>query len=412
MKILIKKARLVFPGHALNGEVIDVLHDGEQILEINPKASESGVKTIDANGMLLFPSLVDTFTTGGEPGFEEREDFESLCMASRKGGFGHVFLLPELDPVTDSKSEASFIIKNASSHGVKVYPLGSISKELKGQSLSEMFDMSKTGIHAFTDGYLPVKDVNLMKRALDYSKGFNALLMSFPLDERIAPGGMVNESIHNTTLGIKSIPSLAEELMVNRDIYLTEYTQSKLHFACISSARSVDLIKAAKSKKISVSAGVAIQSILFTEESLADFDTRFKVQPPLRGKDDVKALIKGLKTGVIDIIHSGHRPEIVEHKDVEFDHAHYGMSMLETFLSAYVMKLSHDLSWDEFINCASLSPRALMGIAIPDFEVDACWDFVLFDPSAKWTYDQRSTSSKGINSPFFGMEMSGKVIHN
>lgn len=412
MTVLIKQVRLIFPGHQLNGEEIDVLKDGKQIIEINPKSVSSGVKIIDAKGMLLFPSLVDTFTTGGEPGLEEREDFESLCQAARNGGFGHLFLLPDLDPVTDSKSEASFIWKNGSCFGVNLYPLGAISRELKGKSLSEMFDMHKTGIPAFSDGFKAIEDVNLMKRALDYSKGFDALIMSYPHDERVAPGGMVNESVHNTALGLKSMPSLAEELMVNRDVYLAEYTQAKLHFACISTMRSVELIKAAKAKKIAISAGVAMHSLLFTENELQNFDTSYKVQPPLRGKDDIKALIKALKSGVIDVIHSAHRPEVIEHKDVEFDQAHYGMTMLETFLSAYQMKLSKELSWDEFINCTSLAPRALMGMSIPDFEEEANWDFVLFDPAAKWTYNQQTKASKGSNSPFLNMELSGKVVEH
>lgn len=411
MKALIQQATLIYPGHEMNGKKLDVLVQNDKIVAVNPSKQEaSEAKVRHDKGMLLFPSLVDVFCSNGEPGFEDREDFGSLCKAARTGGFKHLFVLPDTDPVTDSKSEASYIFKNGSKHGVQVYPLGAISKNTKGESLSEMYDMHQTGVRSFTDGYSPIADVNLMKRALDYTRGFDAFVMSFPYDERLAPGGMVNESTKNTALGLKSSPALSESLMINRDLYLLEYTSGKLHIAAISSEESIRLVKQAKKKKLHVSAGVSMSSLLFTEDSLEQFNTSFKVLPHLRGSADRRALIKALKDGSIDVISSGHRSETIEHKDIEFDHASYGMTMLETFLSAYHEHLSDALSWDEFIHASALAPRALMGIEMPDLSEGASFDFTLFNPKATWEYTDQERKTKGQNSPFLGKSLKGKVI--
>jgi dihydroorotase len=411
MKELIQQATLIYPGHEKNGKKVDVLIQNEKVIALQPTKEEAKeAKVRHEKGLLLFPSLVDVFCSSGEPGFEDREDFNSLCQAARNGGFRHLFVLPDTNPVTDSKSEASYIFKNGSLNGVSIYPLGAVSKNIAGESLSEMYDMYQTGVRAFTDGYTSISDVNLMKRALDYTRGFNGFVMSFPYDERLAPGGMVNESTRNTALGIKSSPALSESLMINRDLYLLEYTTGKLHIAALSTAESVRLVKEAKKKKLHLSAGVSMASLLFTEDQLEQFDTSFKVLPHLRGEADRKALIKGLKDGSIDVITSAHLSETIEHKDVEFDHAAYGMTMLETYLSAYNTHLSDALSWDDFIHASALAPRALMGIEMPDLSEGAGFDFTLFDPAQEWVYEAAGKSAKGQNSPFLGQTLKGKVI--
>jgi dihydroorotase len=411
MKELIQQATLIYPGHEKNGKKVDVLIQNEKVIALQPTKEEAKeAKVRHEKGLLLFPSLVDVFCSSGEPGFEDREDFNSLCQAARNGGFRHLFVLPDTNPVTDSKSEASYIFKNGSLNGVSIYPLGAVSKNIAGESLSEMYDMYQTGVRAFTDGYTSISDVNLMKRALDYTRGFNGFVMSFPYDERLAPGGMVNESTRNTALGIKSSPALSECLMINRDLYLLEYTTGKLHIAALSTAESVRLVKEAKKKKLHLSAGVSMASLLFTEDQLEQFDTSFKVLPHLRGEADRKALIKGLKDGSIDVITSAHRSETVEHKDVEFDHAAFGMTMLETYLSAYNTHLADALSWEDFIHASALAPRALMGIEMPDLSEGAGFDFTLFDPTQEWVYGDTGRATKGQNSPFLGQTLKGKVI--
>ncbi|MEX2596339.1 MAG: dihydroorotase [Salibacteraceae bacterium] len=409
MKTLIKNAKLIYPGHPKNGKVISVLINKGSIDSINPKES-AAKRVIDAKGMLLFPALVDTFCHSGEPGFEEKEDFHSLTSAARSGGFSRLCILPNTSPVIDSKSNIKFILSASGQNGVYLHPVGSITKSTEGQELSEMFDMHQSGAIAFSDGKIALADVNMMKRALDYVRSFNGLLISYPMDERVAPGGMVNESAHNTGLGLKSTPDLAEELMVNRDLYLLKYTQSRLHISGISTKGSIELIEKTKKEGQNISAGVSLAHLLFNETQLSSFDTNFKITPPLRTESDRKALIQALKKGVINTVHSDHSPENIEQKDVEFDQAAYGMTMLETALSAYNMYLSKEITWDEFILAFSLNPRNILGLKQPELEKGSEFEFCLFNPKEKWKYNKKTLKSKSSNSPFFEMELVGKAI--
>jgi len=409
MKFLIKNATLNFPGHALHGKKVNLLTDGQKILGLDAKEKDAN-KVIDAKGMWLIPGMVDVQCHSGEPGHEDKENLDTLTKAAQAGGFTDLFILPSTDPVIDSKSEVKFIRNASGTNGVRLHALGAISKELEGKELSEMFDMHQAGAIAFTDGKRPVGDVNMMKRALFYSKNFGGIVMSFPHDERVAPGGMVNESTSNTALGIKSTPTLAEVLMLNRDLYLLEYSQSKMHVATISSKDSVELVSRSKKAGQDLSVGVAMANLLFTEERLSSFDTNFKTYPPLRSEKDRSALIKALQKGTIDMIVSDHLGGVIEDKDLEFDHAKPGMTMLETMLAAYQTFLSDELEFDTFVRATSINPRERFGLNMPELVEGAAFDFVLFDPKAKWTYGGMNKFSKSDNSPYLGQELTGRVI--
>jgi len=410
MRIYIKNATLCYPEHKLHGKVINALISNNLIESINPADVLKFDREINAKGMHLFPSLVDIHCFSGEPGHEDKEDFDSLCEAAKAGGFSDVFLLPDTHPVNDSKSGVSYIHQASKKQSVNLHALGAITKELKGQDLSEIFDMHLAGAKAFSDAKNPVGDVNMMKRALDYVKSFNGIVYSFPMDERLSPGGMVNESPNNTSLGLKTTPKLAEELLLNRDIYLLEYTGSRLHVAVISSEGSVSLIQKAKKKGLDITCSVAMSHLLFNESKLDSFDTVYKTNPPLRSESDRKALIKAINAGVIDMIHSDHCPEIIENKDVEFDQAHYGMTMLETILAAYNTYLSKDISLESMVNAMSIAPRKRFGLTMPALDEGNPFDFTLFDPKQEWTYDASTIKSKSNNSPFFNTTLTGKVV--
>lgn len=410
MITFIKNATLCYPEHTLHGKQINILVNNGLIESLSDPKSVDFDREIDAKGMMVFPGLVDVHCYSGEPGNEDKEDFESLSLAAKAGGFTDLFLLPDSNPVTDTKSNASYILQASGRHAVNFHVLGAITKDLQGKELSEIYDMHTAGVKAFSDAKHPVSDVNMMKRALDYVKSFNGIVYSFPMDERVSPGGMVNESPSNTTLGLKTTPKLAEELFLNRDIYLLDYSRSRLHVSAISSEKSVSLIKEAKAKSLDISSSVAMSHLLFSEDKLQSFDTVFKTNPPLRSESDRLALIKGINAGVIDIIHSDHTPEVIENKDVEFDQASHGMTMLETALAAYNTFLSKDISLESIVQCMSINPRKRFGLPMPKIEVGNKFDFTLFDPSAEWSYDAITMHSKSSNSPYLNQTLKGKVI--
>lgn len=410
MRTLYKAIKLVYPGDPGNGKRFDVLVEDATIKKIGKDLTSKADEVIDRKGALLFPSLVDSQCTVGQPGFEHRESFESLSKAAKIGGFGDLILLPNTDPVVDNTAQLEYIKRSNGIGGVRLHAYGAITKGTNGKELSEMFDMHSNGALAFSDGKIAVADVNMMKRALDYARNFDGLVISYPNDERLSPGGMVNESPDNTLLGLKSKPELAEELMLNRDLYLLKYTGGKMHVSTISTSGSVDLIKQAKKGNQDLSAGVALPNLLFTEAALNKFDTNYKVEPPLRSEKTVASLRKAVQVGTIDVICTDHTPQDIESKDVEFDHAAYGMTMLESALSLINMNLIGPLAWDDIIRSMAVKPRELFGLPQPQFKEKSSFDFVVFDPKEEWEYNKKTCASKSHNSPFLNQTLIGKVI--
>jgi dihydroorotase len=272
--------------------------------------------------------------------------------------------------------------------------------------MAEMFDMQNSGAIAFSDGNKPVSNAGLMSRALLYTKSFNGLIFSYAEDQDIAAKGKMNEGVMSTFLGMKGNPSLAEELMVSRDLYLAEYNEARIHFSTISSHRSVDLIRKAKKAGVKVTCDVAAHHLVLSEDNLEGFDSQYKVKPPLRTKTDQKALIAGLKDGTIDAIVSQHTPHEIEFKDVEFEIASFGIIGLQTVLP---LALKSGLSPEMIVEKLAISPRKLLGIAIPGFDLGISANFILINPTEKWTLNEKSNKSKSYNSPFMGQELTGKV---
>jgi dihydroorotase len=406
MNLLIKSATIVDPNSPFDQKVADILIQNGTITKIAPSIT-SDETVFDAKGKHVSPGFFDLNCNIGELGFETKETLETGTRAAAAGGFTGVALMPNTQPPVHSKAEVEYLCNRAKNTLVDVYPLGTISHKREGKDMSEMYDMYLSGAKAFTDGNRPVQDAGLMERALLYTKGFNALVFSYPEDTAIAGKAKVNEGEVSTMLGMKGIPSLAEELMIARDLYLAEYTDSRIHFSTVSTSRSVDLIREAKAKGVQVTCDVSAHHLVLTDDELKGFDSQYKVKPPLRIQSDVEALIKGLKDGTIDAIVSQHTPHEIEFKDVEFEVAEFGIVGLQT---AFSLALKAGLDINTIINKISINPRHILGIDATNIAEGQKANLVVFDIEEEWTYSKENNQSKSSNSPFIGQNLKGKVL--
>ncbi|HLS38129.1 MAG TPA: dihydroorotase [Sphingobacterium bovisgrunnientis] len=404
---LITSANLISPGHTLDGQKVDILIKDGVIADIASKiTAEKNVQTIDVDGSTVSAGFFDLNVNIGEPGYETKEDVATGTAAAAAGGFTGIAVHPNTNPSIQSRAEVSLLVNAAKGNLVDVHPIGAISKKREGNELAELYDMKINGALAFCDGNRSVQQAGLMGRALLYSKGFEGLIISFAQDESIAGGNQMNEGIMSTYLGMKGIPNLAESLMVSRDLYLAEYNEAPIHFTTISTAESVELIKKAKAKGLKVTCDVAAHNLIFTDDYVEGFDSNYKVSPPLRTKKDVKALLKGLKEGVIDAVVSQHTPQEIEFKDVEFQIAKNGISGLQTVLP---LLIKAGLSDEQIVDKLVIGSRKVVSLDIPILERGTKANLVVFNRNEKWTFDEKSNKSKGKNNPLFGSELVGKV---
>jgi dihydroorotase len=406
MNLLIKSATIIDPNSPFNQKVTDILIEKGIIAEIAPEI-DGGAEVFDAKGKYMSPGFFDLNCNIGEPGMETKEDLYTGTKAAASGGFTGIALMPNTNPPVHSKSEIEYLVNRSGRNLVDVYPLGAISHKREGKDLAEMYDMYLSGAKAFTDGNRPVQDAGLMERALLYAQGFDALVFSYPEDTAIAGKAKVNEGEISTLLGMKGIPPLAEELMIARDLYLAEYTGSKIHFSTISTTRSVALIREAKRKGLEVTCDVAVHHLVLTDEALLGFDSLYKVKPPLRTKDDVEALIRGVNDGTIDAIVSQHTPHEVEFKNVEFEVAEYGIVGFQT---AFPLALKAGLDIGVIVQKLAVGPREILNIEVPVIAEGQPANFVLLDLETEWEYNKKNNRSKSYNSPFIGQNLKGKVL--
>lgn len=318
-------------------------------------------------------------------------------------------VMPDTDPTADSKSGIEYIINKTKGNIVDALPAGSLSHNSEGKEIAEMYDMHSAGAVAFTDNKKSINKASLLNRALLYSQSFNGLIINFPNDKELYNNGQINEGIVSTELGLKGIPNLAEELMVSRDIYLAEYCNARIHLSNITTKQSVKLIATAKKKGINITADVTSYHLLLNETELLNFDTNCKVIPPLRTKEDINALINGLKDGTIDAICSDHTPEDIENKQCEFDNAAFGIINLQTSFAASNTVLNGKLSLDEIITKITTSPRKVLGLKNIEIKEGATANLTLFSPNTKWSLEEAAIVSKSKNTPLIGRELTGKV---
>lgn len=408
MNLLVKGIKIVDPNSEFNLQTCDVrVENGEIVAIASELKSQKGEEIAEGNGAILTPGFFDLNCTIGDPGLETKEDLETGTAAATAGGFTGIAVLPHTKPVIQSKGEVAYILNKAKNNLVDVFPIGAISKDLEGKEIAELYDMKNAGAVAFSDGGKAITDDGFVSRALQYTLGFGGLLMLYPENKAIAGKAQVNESSNNVLLGMKGVPALAEEMQIARDIFLATYHNAPIHISNISTAGAVAAIKKAKKDGVKISCDVAAHQLVFTEELLNDFDSNYKVKPPLRSKADNKALIAGLKDGTIDAICSQHRPHEIEFKDVEFEIAAYGIIALQTVLPLLVQA---GLDAELIAEKLAINPRKLLNLPIPTIKVGEVANFTVFNTSQEWTYKSTNNYSKSSNSPLLDKTLKGKVM--
>lgn len=405
MNILIKSATIIDPKSDFHGQTNDILIVKGIITRIeNSIKNLKNFKEIKLDNLHVSQGWFDSSVCFGEPGFEERETIDNGLKTAASSGFTAVAVNSNTNPVVDCSSDIAFLKSKAENNLVSLLPIGALTRNSNGTELAELFDMKNAGAVAFNDYKKSTSNSNLLKLALQYASGFNGLICSFPQDNNIAGVGVMNEHITSTALGLKGIPNIAEELQVARDLFLLEYSNGKLHIPTISTGRSVDLIRQAKRKKLDVSCSVAIHNLCLTDELTTEFDTKYKVLPPLRTQEEVDALIEGVKDGTIDMVTSDHNPLDIEHKKIEFDYAAYGTVGLESAFGAlqtvFTLKKTIELL---------TRGKERFGLDNESINIGNKLNITLFDPNTSYTFSINNLVSKSKNSIFENQKLKGKV---
>lgn len=410
MQLLLKNAR-IFDGITESQTPQDILiHDGhiEAIGDHIP--IPRGAEVWESSNLCVSPGWLDVGVYAGDPGYEHREDLATAAAAAASGGFTAMACFPNTDPALHTKSEILYVKNKAKDLPVQCYPIGAISQSCEGKDLAELFDMHAAGAIAFSDGKRAVQDAGLLLRALQYAQAFNGLIINVPHHKTIAAEGQMHEGVMSTSLGLKGLPALAETLMVQRDLSLLEYSEGRLHIHLISTEKSVALIRAAKQAGLPVTCSVAVANLCFTDEKLADFDSNWKIVPPLRSAADTAALLEGLSDGTIDFICSNHTPWHEEAKNLEFPYADFGMIGLETAFAICRTFLGKKLGIHDLVEKLSLAPRRILNLPTPKIAPGERAELTVFDPDTQWVFEEKNIRSKSRNTPFIGQNFKGKVI--
>ncbi|WP_298498462.1 dihydroorotase [uncultured Algibacter sp.] len=405
MNILIKSAKIIDSKSEFHNTTQDLLIEKGVITKISSNIKNTkNYKEINLENLHISQGWFDSSVSFGEPGYEERETIENGLKTAALSGFTNIAVNANTNPVIDSNSNVTFLNSKANNNAVGLLPIGALTVGSKGEDLAELYDMSTAGAVAFYDYKKSISNPNLMKIALQYASNFNGLVCSFPQENKISGNGVMNENITSTRLGLKGIPALAEELQVARDLFLLEYTGGKLHIPTISTATSVALIREAKKKKLNVSCSVAIHNLYFTDAVLTDFDTNYKVLPPLRTQSDINALIEGVKDGTIDMVTTDHNPIDIEDKKIEFDHADYGSIGLESAFGA----LQNIFTTKKTIDILTKG-KARFGIESSPISIGNLANITLFNPDTKYIFSNNNIVSKSKNAIFINETLKGVV---
>ncbi|GAB3260544.1 dihydroorotase [Larkinella harenae] len=418
MKLLIRAARIVDAQSPFNGLIRDVFIENGLIrqigesLTVEKDESEASLQVIEEEGLCISPGWVDMRVSAKDPGYEHKEDLTTVCRAASLGGFTDIAVLPNTKPTLDSKDTLGYVRQATQGQPVNVYPIAAITKGTEGKDFTDMIDLHHAGAVAFSDGEKPLTNPDLLLKTLQYLQPFNGLLMNRPEEENLTHFGQMNEGLSSTLLGLKGMPAMAEEMIIERDLRLLEYASPSsaspvLHFSTISTARSVDLIRQAKQRGLPVSCDVAAHQLAFDDTALMGFDTNLKVNPPFRLLADLKALKDGLADGTIDAIVSDHNPQDDESKNIEFDHADFGIIGLET---AFAVARTHhaDLPLEQLMDKFTHNPRQILRLPALCIDENQPATLTVFDPDVEWTYEK--TVSRSKNSPFFGKTLRGKAV--
>jgi len=412
-KVLIRGGRVIDPYNKTD-DLLDILIENGKIAAVEKGIKVEGALIIEAAGKTVTPSLIDMHVHLREPGREDEETIKTGTRAAAKGGFAQILSMPNTEPPADHSAVIEMILEKANEEGVvRVLPAGAVTKGTRGEKLSEMADLAAAGAVAFSDDGNSIMSAEVMRRALEYTKMLDRPLISHCEDRNLSAEGQINEGYYSTLLGLKGVPRSSEEVMVARDLILAEETGGRLHLAHITTRRSVELVRWAKQRGIQVTCEVTPHHFSLTEERVATFDTNLKVNPPLRGKEDVQALKEGLKDGTIDVIASDHAPHARHEKEREFDYAPFGMIGLETMFPLVLTKLVEEnvLSLSQAIAKLTVNPAQILNTGSGALSVGQRADITVFDHKAQVKVDPDSFESKSRNSPFKGWKLKGKVTH-
>jgi len=414
MKLLLTGARIIDPAQKIDG-ISDILLEGGKITKIGadllqPENSRDA-EIIELAGMILTPGLIDMHTHLREPGQEYKETIATGTRAAVAGGFTSIACMPNTDPVNDNRSITEFIKRKAMEANLaNVYPIGNISRNCAGQQLTEFWDLKEAGVVALSDDGKPVMDAALMRHALEYASSLDLPVIPHCEDIHLSAGGLMNEGYYSTILGLRGIPSIAEEAMTARDILIAEYTKSHVHIAHVSTRGSVRIIREAKKRGVKVTAETAPHYFTLTDEALQTYSTNLKVNPPLRSAADVAAIKEGLADGTLDAIVTDHAPHARTDKELEFEYAANGISGLETSLGLSLRLVDEGiLSLPELIAKMSLNPARILKLPKGTLETGADADITVINPQLNWMVNVKTFCSKGKNSPFHGWKMRGKA---
>lgn len=414
---MVNETYLITGATLVDGSTTDLLVSGGRIADAGTGLSAPGATVVDASGLLALPGLVDLHTHLREPGFEQSETVLTGTRAAAAGGFTSVFAMANTSPVADTAGVVEQVLSLGDSAGyATVRPIGAVTVGLEGERLAELGAMadSRAAVRVFSDDGKCVSDPLLMRRALEYVKAFDGVIAQHAQEPRLTAGAQMNEGALSGELGLAGWPAVAEESIIARDVLLAEHVGSRLHVCHVSTAGSVDVIRWAKARGIDVTAEVTPHHLLLTEELVRGYDARYKVNPPLRREEDVRALRDGLADGTIDIVATDHAPHPVESKDCEWDAAAFGMVGLESALSVVHASVVQNglLDWNDVARVLSNAPARigrLSGHGSP-LEAGAPAEFVLYDPTASREFSTADLAGKGINSPYLTMTLPGRVI--
>jgi len=413
LKIVIKNGRLIDPASKTD-EPYDLLIENDTIADIGKKIRvKDDYGVIDASGCLVLPGLIDMHVHFREPGREDVETIYGGSKVAAKGGFTSVCTMPNTDPVIDNQALVRFIKLEAEKGPINVYPVATITKGLKGEEISEMGELINAGAVGFSDDGMPVMSSNLMRRALEYSRMFDVPIITHSEDLDLTDEGIINEGKNSTLLGLKGIPRESEEVMIARDVILTRLAGGRLHVAHVSSGGSVEIIRRAKSDGIKVTCETAPHYFSLNDDAVAEYLSMAKMKPPLRTEEDRKAIIDGLKRGLIDVIASDHAPHSMNEKMQELEYAPFGIVGLETTVPLIVTILIREngFSYLEAFDKVTINPARILKLDRGQLTKGCVADVTIIDPEKKVTITEESMMSKCENSPFIGRELYGSVRH-
>jgi dihydroorotase len=419
MQVYIHKALVIDESSAWNGQTVDITIENGTITHVKAVKSQKSTPYIKegdtiiwkdetGDGLQVSPGWVDMLADYREPGQEHKENLASGLNAAQAGGFTHVLHSPNTQPTASGKSVIQYLLQQSKDHAVNLLPIGTASQQAEGKELAEMLDMQANGAQAFSDGWKPIQNANLMLKALEYIKALDQVLIQIPIDNSLAAGGLMHEGEVSTALGMPGIPPLAEMLMVYRDIELLRYTQSKLHLTGITTAASVAMIRKAKADGLNITCSVTPYHLLLTDDAMRTYDSKYKVLPPLRPEADRKALINGLIDGTIDAIASHHRPHDWDAKTKEFEYAADGMAIQEVTYPM-CLKASKKLTDAHLVRALSTQPRRILGLPAAGVSVGLVASLTFFNHS-QWACTEENKQSQAYNNPFINTTFMGKVI--